>query len=113
MVTLQAPSCVAINLVANYNFLWIPLAREIKERFGSYVVGVCQTMSDKRWFEKQDRSGVIDAFFLTERLNEQYGDISESAERIKQKARDFEEKYGCVYPDIIQTDRHLGRGCGQ
>ena len=101
---------MCINLVASYRFLWIPLSEAIKERHECHIIGICRNNADKSWFERQDKSGVIDDYVVTDVFNDQYGNISDPVDIVHEKAGDFEKQYNCVYPELIQTDRHLGRG---
>jgi hypothetical protein len=101
---------MCINLVASYRFLWVPLSEAIKERHECHIIGICQNNADKSWFEGQDKSGVIDDYVVTDVFNDQYGNISDPVDIVHEKAGDFEKQYNCVYPELIQTDRHLGRG---
>jgi len=101
---------VAMWLISNYNFIWIPLARKIKREFNCKIIGICRTNADKIKFSNQDKEQNIDEYVLLDIFNSNYGKFAESAAEIFSCARRYEEKYKCVYPEIIQTDRHLGRG---
>jgi len=103
-------NCVTINLMAAYRLLWVPLAAFIKDRYGCYIVGICQNEADKNWFAAKDKSCAIDEYVVLDIFNDIYGKIKGPIKEVYEKAQVYEGKYNCVYPELIQTDRHLGRG---
>jgi hypothetical protein len=83
---------VVIRPVAKYNWLWLPLAKRLKNESGAKIHFICSPqISINHFFTEYDN------------YDGAFGDIVS-------QARYYENKYNTLVVDILQTDRHLGRG---
>jgi len=83
---------------ANYNWLWVPLANELKKRLGAKI------------WKGQDKEEAIDTLISTNHFFFEYDHCPERPEDIYAQARVYEREYETLVVDILQSDRHLGRG---
>lgn len=96
--------------LSTYNWLWVPLAEKLKSQLGSRIHFVSGKPQVIEYLKGQDRSGVIDTLTDLSRFYFEYDKISDSYEDITKTARAYEDKYETLVVDVLQTDRHLGRG---
>src|SRR3989338_2865625 len=101
---------VAIWGMSNYNWLWVPLAEEIKKRLGAKIHFICSTPQGVEYWKEQDRCNTIDSFITFNHFFFAYDDCSDSFEDICKQARGYEDTYSTFVVDVLQSDRHLGRG---
>lgn len=95
---------------SQFNWLWLALAEKLKAEHGSRVHFICFTPQNVEDWKKKDEKGVVDSFVTLNRFFFEYGKCKESAEAVFSRARALEERYGTFLVDVLQTDRHLGRG---
>ncbi|KKU14090.1 MAG: hypothetical protein UX17_C0002G0023 [Parcubacteria group bacterium GW2011_GWC2_45_7] len=108
---MQAIKNVVIWGLSNYNWLWVPLAEEIKKQLEAKIHFICNTPKDIAYWKKQDRMGTIDTFITLDFFPSEYNDCSNEVEEIYKEAREYEHRYKTLVMDTLQSDRHLGRGC--
>lgn len=96
--------------LSNYNWLWVPLARELKRNHGAKMHFICSTPQDVEHWKKQDNEGVIDTFVSISHFFFEYDNCTDTFQEISKRARYYEEKYNTLVVDVLQSDRHLGRG---
>ncbi|MBW2003579.1 MAG: hypothetical protein JRI72_03050 [Deltaproteobacteria bacterium] len=101
---------ICIWCIAWLNFLWVPLANKIKEDLGVNIYGICSTKKDLNFFKSLDQEGSFENFVSTDHFIEEYTSDDFSSNDAVEIARENEKRYNFLYVDILQTDRHLGRG---
>ena len=101
---------VAIWAISNFNWLWIGLAGRLKKEQGSKIHSICGSDRSVEYWKKQDQNGLVDTFITTNHFFFKYDKIAETTEAIYEKAQYYEKKYNTHVTDVLQTDRHLGRG---
>lgn len=94
----------------SYPWLWVPIARELKYRFGAAIHFICASAQSVAFWKRQDPDGVIDSFTTTNHFFTEYDRCDGSFEDICALARRYETQYRTYLVDVLQTDRHLGRG---
>lgn len=94
----------------NHQWLWVPLARELKRRNGTAVHFLCTNEQSVAYWKRQDSDGVIDSFTTTNHFFLHYNDALADVSVVFAEARAYEHRYGVYVADVLQTDRHLGRG---
>lgn len=94
----------------NHQWLWVPLARELKRRHGATIHFVITNDASVAFWKRQDADGVIDSFTTTNHFFLEYGSMGEPDAAAFDRARRYETAYGVLAVDTLQTDRHLGRG---
>ncbi|MBI4135758.1 hypothetical protein HY477_03430 [Candidatus Uhrbacteria bacterium] len=94
----------------NYKWLWVPFAARIKNEHAARVHFICTNEYSIKYWKAQDAAGVIDTFTTTGHFFLSYDQLADSSDEIGKQARAYEEKYGVYVSDILQADRHLGRG---
>ncbi|MDD5679953.1 MAG: hypothetical protein PHI59_01780 [Candidatus Omnitrophica bacterium] len=95
---------------SNYSWLWIPLAKKLKNESGAKIHFVASSPEGVAYWKKRDEEGVIDSFVTTNHFFSEYDNPEGSPESIYAEARGYEDKYKTFVVDVLQTDRHLGRG---
>ncbi|MBN1872270.1 MAG: hypothetical protein JW800_06835 [Candidatus Omnitrophica bacterium] len=101
---------VVMWAVSYFNWLWVPLAEELKKAYGSnihFIVSYHQGIED---WKRLDTNGVIDSFTAVGDFFSDYDKLSEPSYEVYEKAKYYEGKYGTLVSDCLQCDRHLGRG---
>ncbi len=93
----------------NHLWLWIPLARELKRRHGAAIHFVTTNDSSVAFWKRQGGDAVVDSFTTTNHFFREYGTPPNDVQ-VFAIARAYEEHYGTYVVDVLQTDRHLGRG---
>ncbi len=88
---------------SNFDYIWAALATELREVYGHKIIGVALDMGMKERMEKYTK---IDEFISIEDYLPNYDD--EVPANVYDMAKAYEEKYGVLYMDIIQSDRHFG-----
>ncbi len=101
---------VVIWASSNFNWLWVGLAGRIKRDTGAEIHFTGFYPSGTKFWTDQDKNGAIDTFTDVNKLFFEYDTCNEPAESVYKKARYYEEKYGMFLADVLQSDRHLGRG---
>jgi len=101
---------IVILSQSNYNWLWIPLAKKLKDENGARIHFISSSLEDVAYWKKQDKEGVIKSFVTTNHFFAEYDNPRGSPEHICTIARDYENKYNTLVVDILQADKHLGRG---
>ena len=101
---------IAVWGLAIYDWLTIPFIREFKSRHGAKIHFICSNEQSVKYWKRLDADGVIDSFVKTNHFFFEYDNCTGSFEEIASQARYYEEKYGVYVVDVLQTDRHLGRG---
>ena len=94
----------------NYKWLHVPLAKELKLKHGAKIHFICSNEQSVENWKRQDPRRVIDTFITTDHFFFEYDRCTESPAEIYSNARENEEKYKTYVVDVLQTDRHLGRG---
>lgn len=107
---MQEIKSVVIWGMSNYNWLWVPLAEEIKKQSGAKIHFVCSTPQSIVYWKKQDKLEMIDTFSTLNHFFSEYDNCLDSAEEIYKQARCYEDKYNTFVVDVLQSDRNLGRG---
>ena len=95
---------------SNYPWLREPFLNRLKAGENAKVHFICAGPEDIIYWKKEDKGKTIDTFVTTNRFFAEYDRCFEPPEEIFGKARRYEEKYGMLVADLLQTDRHLGRG---
>ena len=95
---------------AVYYWLHLPFLKELKSRRNARIHFICSSPDSVNYWRALDQDGIIDSYATTGHLFDEYDKCDTPAEDIYKEARGFEEKYGIYAVDILQTDRHLGRG---
>lgn len=101
---------VVIWGMSNYNWLWVPLAEEMKKQLGAKIHFICSTPQSIVYWKKQDKLEMIDTFITLNHFFFEYDNCLDSAEEIYKQARCYEDKYNTFVVDVLQSDRNLGRG---
>ena len=101
---------VVIWAVANFNWLWVPLAEKLKRETGAAVSFICVSPQDAEFFRGMDDRGAIDDVVTINHFFHAYDEVDGDEESIVRQARLNESAYGLLAVDLLQTDRHLGRG---
>ncbi|MDO8463189.1 MAG: hypothetical protein Q7S96_02875 [bacterium] len=94
----------------NQQWLWVPLARELKRRHGAAIHLVTTNDASVAFWKRQDVDGVIDSYTTVHHFFLAYGSVDESETVAYERARQHETTYGLLATDALQADRHLGRG---
>jgi hypothetical protein len=100
---------VVIRPVAKYNWLWLPLAKRLKNENGAKIHFICSPQYVKSQ-KQQNIEGIADSFISINHFFTEYDNCDGSFGDIVSQARYYENKYNTLVVDILQTDRHLGRG---
>jgi len=95
---------------SNYSWLWILLAKKFKEEHGAKIHFISSAPAGVAYWKKRDKNGTIDSFVTTNHFFTEYDNLNDSYENIYAKAREYEDKYKTLAVDVLQADRHLGRG---
>lgn len=96
--------------VSSFNWLWVPLAEELKRRHGARIHFIVTYPEGARLWKDQDKSGAIDSFTSISRFFFEYDKCADPPDVIYRKARQYEKRLNTLAVDALQTDRHLGRG---
>ena len=87
---------------------WVPFFTQLKAETGAKVYCLAPSFAHVNDYRKHD---VVDDIFAIDDVLASYGNFApefdDEAERL---ARDFEDRYAAHLIDVIQGDRHLGRG---
>lgn len=94
----------------NYKWLWVPFSAKFKADHGAKIHFICTNDQSIQYWKSQDPVGIIDTFVTTGHFFFTYDTQQGSFEEISRQARAYEEKYRVYVTDILQADRHLGRG---
>jgi len=94
----------------NFKWLWVPLAKELKRTHGAQIHFVCTDHQSVEYWKRQDSDGVIDSFTTTNHFFNDYDTVEAPPEMVYSRAQQYEDEYKILVVDILQTDRHLGRG---
>ncbi len=101
---------VVIWAQSNYNWLWTPLAERLKRETGATISLICMSLQDAEFFQGMDESGAIDDVVTINHFFHTYDEVDGDENFIIRQARSNESIYGVLAVDLLQTDRHLGRG---
>ncbi len=96
--------------ISNYNWLWVRFAGKLKKAHSARIHFVSGNVQMIEYLKGLDTSGIIDTFTNINHFYFQYDRCPGPYSKIMEKARIYEERYGTLYADILQADRHLGRG---
>lgn len=110
-----ARSAVAMQRIViwggmNFNWLWVPLAAKCKAERLSAIHFIGTNAHSVRYWKSQDPHSVIDSFTTVGHFFHAYDRPIGAFEEIGAAARAAEQRYGVLVADILQADRHLGRG---
>ncbi|MFQ5914237.1 MAG: hypothetical protein ACE5JS_13740, partial [Nitrospinota bacterium] len=101
---------VVIWAVAIRNWLWVPLAERLKEETGARIHFICNSDLDVKFYQRNDPASVVDGYTSIGRFHDLYDVVEQDEENIVRLARSNEARYGLLAADVLQSDRHLGRG---
>lgn len=101
---------VVIWAQSNFNWLWVGFAGKIKRETGAKIHFTGFYPNGTKFWESQDKNGVIDSITDANFFAAEYDIWGDPPEKVYGKARYYEEKYGMFFVDVLQSDRHLGRG---
>jgi hypothetical protein len=96
--------------VLSFNWLWLPLAKKLKKNSGAKIHFICSTPQRVEFRKQEDKERIIDSFITTNHFFDEYDNCNDTFGDIISKARYHEDKYNTLVVDILQSDRHLGRG---
>lgn len=91
-------------------WLGIPFLKKLKAAEGASIHLIGSIGKSVEYWKRLDPEGVIDSFTTTGHFFFEYDKCDDPPEEIYAKARHYEDKYNTLVVDILQTDRHLGRG---
>lgn len=94
----------------NHLWLWVPLARELKRRHGATIHFVTTNDASVAFWRRQDGGDVVDSFTTTNHFFHDYAAPVDAMQQEYETARAYEDRYRVYVTDVLQTDRHLGRG---
>jgi len=87
---------------------WVPFFTELKAETGAKVYCLAPSFAHVNDYRKYD---VVDGIFAIDDVLASYPNLAgEFDERARELAREFERTYSAHLFDVIQGDRHLGRG---
>lgn len=93
-----------------YKWLSVPLAKEIKRKHQAKVHFICTNAQSIEYWKRHDPEGIIDSFVTIGHFFFEYDQCGDGSDEIYAHARELEHIYGVYVVDVLQTDRHLGRG---
>jgi hypothetical protein len=87
---------------------WVPFFTKLKAETGVKVYCLAPSFAHVNDYSKHD---VVDGIFAIDDVLASYGDFEPDFDgEAVQLAQDFEQRYSANLIDVIQGDRHLGRG---
>jgi len=87
---------------------WVPFFTKLKAETGAMIYCLAPSFAHVNDYRKYD---VVDGIFAIDDILANYGDFNpDFDDEAANLARDFEERYGANLIDVVQGDRHLGRG---
>ena len=87
---------------------WVPFFTKLKAETGVKVYCLAPSFAHVNDYSKHD---VVDGIFAIDDVLASYGDFeAEFDDEAADLAREFEQRYSANLIDVIQGDRHLGRG---
>ncbi len=95
---------------SNYNWLWLALAKRLKDEHKCKIHFICVNPQSVKYWKAQDTQGVVDTFVTTNHFFYEYDKPAGPLEDVSRIAAGYESKYKTYLVDVLQTDRHLGRG---
>jgi len=96
--------------IANFNWLWMPLAKELKRRNNAKIYFICSGQQSVENWKKLDKEGIVDSYVTTNYFFFEYDNCTDLPDEVYARARHYEEKYNTLVVDVLQTDKHLGLG---
>jgi len=87
---------------------WVPFFTKLKAETGAKIFCLAPSFAHVNDYRKYD---VVDGIFAIDDTLASYGEFEpEFDDEAAELARDFEQRYSANLIDVVQGDRHLGRG---
>lgn len=100
---------VVFFAASQWGWLFAAMARHFKQQEGASTALFCITRQDQAFYAKH-WPGAFDEIISTRRFYDTLCEPVADAQAVLETARQNEARYSILMMDLIQNDRHLGRG---